>query len=102
MKRQNEGEINVCLTDKSSNWAVMERDIYLELGKAHTDKDEMVDREYMMKCADILDGHSSCWVKMTGQSDHWGQQRRVRESYMGGECAPIYVASDKGSQTTKF
>ena len=25
---------------------------------------------------------------MTGQSDHWRQQRRVRDSYMGGEYAP--------------
>ena len=66
MKRQKEGEINVCLTDKSSNWAVMEREIYLELGKAHTSKDELVDRSYLEKCAGILDGHSSSWVKMTG------------------------------------
>ena len=48
MKRQTEGEINVCLTDKSSNWAVMERETYLKLGAVHTAKDEKVTRDYSM------------------------------------------------------
>ena len=42
-KRISDGELIVCLTDKSGKLAVMPTELYHECGKNHTDKDEEVD-----------------------------------------------------------
>ena len=46
-KRIKDGEIVVCLTDKSGKMAVMTMEMYQKAGAVHTDKDEEVDMEYV-------------------------------------------------------
>ena len=88
LKRQEAGEISICLTDESQKIVVVEREIFLAMGAQHTKNDQEVDMRYVEGCADIYDCHSSMWSKVTGVGRAKGQEARVRESYQGGLCAP--------------
>ena len=88
LKRQEDGEISICLTDKSQKIVVVQREVFLAMGTKHTKDDQEVDIGYVEWCADVMDCHSSVWSKVTGVGTARGQKARVRESYQGGLFAP--------------
>ena len=44
-------------------------EMYLECGRVHTDKDEEVDCATVAATQKLLNGHVSCWLKMTNMGE---------------------------------
>ena len=69
-------------TDKSSKFAVTDRENYLKMGEDHTKNDREVTRSEIREKERVLNGHSSMWVKMLNIGENHNHQQRFRESVM--------------------
>jgi hypothetical protein len=56
-KRVKDGSIVICQTDKSSRFAILTMEEYLEAGKKHTKNDEKVDIDFLTNNQRKLNGH---------------------------------------------
>ena len=77
-KRMADGELIVCLTDKSGRLAVMPMELYHEAAHVHIAKDVEVDFEEAEKTQKLLNGHVSMWLKITKMGEKWNHQERQR------------------------
>ena len=87
------GEIIVCMTDKSGKLAVLSMQEYLKAGAVHTDKDEEVDLEFVKQTQRILNGHTAMWIKITNMGADWKHQDRHRETHINNSSSvcPMYL-----------
>ena len=92
-KRISEGEIIICQTDKSGRLAVMPMDMYHEAAMVHIGKDVEVDFEEAEKTQNLLNGHVSMWLKMTGMGAQWEHESRQRSTHIEDSVsiAPLYL-----------
>ena len=60
LKRREEGEIVIVLTDKSGKLCVMTKEDYLKLGEEHVKKDKEIGREQVRKCEAELNSQQPC------------------------------------------
>ena len=81
-RRVKEGEIVILRTDKSSKLAVTNMETYIEMGKKHTGKDEIVSMEEVREREKIVNGHTAMMIKITGMGSVWGHGPRMRSSKM--------------------
>ena len=92
-KRVNEGEIVVLPTDKTGNFAVMDRTSYEEAGRSHIKQDKEVGWEDMKLAQRELNGHIAMAIKIFKIGSNWGHEARVRETMMGEslESCPVHL-----------
>ena len=92
-KRISEGELIVCLTDKSGRLAVMPTELYHSCGNVHTEKDEEVDDETVELTQKLLNGHVSMWMKMTNMGESHQHQQRQRATHIeqSATVPPLYL-----------
>ena len=92
-KRVANGEIMICLTDKSGRLAVMPMEMYHEAAKVHIDKDIEVDFKEAENTQKLLNGHTSMWLKMTRMGETWNHQERQRATHLENSVsiAPMYL-----------
>ena len=88
LRRSKAHELTTCLTDKSGKMCIVGRQEYHKMGSVHTAKDKKVTMQTVLRCADHLDCHTAMQIKITGVGMDWDHQKRVRESYMGGNVHP--------------
>ena len=88
-----DGELIVCLTDKSGRLAVMPMELYHEAAHVHIAKDVEVDFEEAEKTQKLLNGHVSMWLKITKMGEKWNHQERQRATHMENSVsvAPLYL-----------
>ena len=79
-KRIKEGEFFCLKTDKSSRFAVIDRESYLKMGREHTEKDREIDRTEIIEREKVINGHSVMWVKMNNTGERHDQVDRVISS----------------------
>ena len=92
-KRVADGEIIICLTDKSGRLAVLPMEMYHEAAKVHIGKDVEVDFHEAERTQKLLNGHVSSWLKMTRMGEKWQHQDRQRATHMENSVsiAPLYL-----------
>ena len=79
-KRIKKREIIVIKTDKSSRFAVCNEAAYLRMGRVHTSKDRVVEREELIKIEKILNSHCVAWGKMWQSGDNHEHRSRIINS----------------------
>ena len=87
MKRVNEGEVIVCLTDKSGKLAIMSVETYLEAGSAHTDKDQEVTLDDAKEIEKEVNGHTAMLMKIFRYGADWRHEERHRETKVNQSCS---------------
>jgi hypothetical protein len=92
-KRVADGSLVICETDKSSRFAVMSREEYIEAGKKHVDKDMEVDMDFMVKNQRRINGHMSMIMKTFRVGEEWNHQARLRATKLtySLSVAPLYL-----------
>ena len=85
MKRLNDGEFKMCLTDKSNHHAVIGNEEYLEMGREHTKKDKKITLDEAIKVARESDRHTSMMLKIFNLGQDPKQKQRFRESYLNNK-----------------
>ena len=92
-KRTKDGDIVVLPTDKTGNFAVMDRGKYEEAGLAHVKEDKLVGWEELRTAQKELNGHMAMLIKIFKIGDQWGHGSRVRETMMGEslESCPVHL-----------
>ena len=91
-KRVKEGELVIMKTDKSGKLVPIDRDVYVEMGKAHTSGDEEITMAEVLKMSEDIDNHSSAYLRMFNMGEAWGHQKRLRRSFLGGQApSPMYL-----------
>ena len=92
-KRVEEGEVVVMTTDKTSNFAVLGRERYIEAGLSHTGGDRVVTWEDMKSAQREVNGHISMLIKVFKIGKNWSHGERIRESMLGDsrETCPIHL-----------
>ena len=81
-KRIKNGEVVVCLTDKSGRMALMSMESYLEAGAVHTSKDREVDMDFARETERELNGHVAMWLKIIRMGEDWKHGDRHRETHI--------------------
>ena len=66
-KRLKNKEFKMCQTDKSNRLVPVPNDVYLEMGKEHTEKDKECTMEEALAIIKCLDAHSSMLIKILNQ-----------------------------------
>ena len=79
-KRKSKGEIIIIQTDKSSKLCIMTREDYLKLGEDHVGKDEIIERDEILKIEKKLNEHALAWCKMWRTDEAHGHEDRIRQS----------------------
>ena len=80
LKRIQEKEIIVLMTDKTGKLAVISREEYLRMGEVHTSKDIEIGWGEAAEIQKLTNGHTSSWIKIAGVGESWGHVERVRET----------------------
>ena len=89
------------MTDKSNRFVAVDNDIYLLMGKEHTDKDFNCTIEDAQKFADVLDRNTSMLLKILNMGGNETQMTRFRESYMKKEgFAPMELTMKDHKELT--
>ena len=93
LKRTKEGELVVLPTDKTGQFAVMDRDGYEQAGLEHVKEDTEVGWDELKVAQKELNGHVSMMIKIFRIGDRWGHNARVRETMMGEslESFPVHL-----------
>ena len=88
-----DGSLVICETFKSSRFAVMSREEYIEAGKKHVDKDMEVDLDFMVKNQRRINGHMSMIMKTFRVGEEWNHQARLRATKLtySLSVAPLYL-----------
>ena len=91
--RVKKGELVIVQTDKSSRFAVMSLEEYEQAGKKHTEKDEEVSLEFVMKNETQINGHMSMLLKTFMVGKDWGHEDRTRATKITHSLsvAPMYI-----------
>ena len=87
LKRVKEGEIVVIQSDKSGRLVVMSMEEYLRAGSVHTCHDVEVNQEFAKDNQRLLNGHTSCWLKIFNCGSDWSHETRHRETRLNKSCA---------------
>ena len=74
-KRVREGELVLTTTDKSGRMAVLSREQYIEAGKVHTEKDELLDWKTIHYLQNQINSHTWWSSKIFGNSKNTDQTR---------------------------
>jgi hypothetical protein len=92
-KRVADGSLIICQTDKSSRFAVMSEEEYLEAGRKHTASDEEVDIDFLIKNQTVLNGHVSMLMKTFCMGADWDHEARIRATKitLSLSVAPLYL-----------
>ena len=85
-QRTKSGEDMVLQTDKSGKNCIVSTEKVLEMGKIHTQKDREISWAEAEKIQSKLNGHVSCWIKMTRLGEAWKHSERMRESLIHQSC----------------
>ena len=70
-------------TDKTGNFAVMDRESYEEAGQAHVRGDKIVDWGELKTAQSEINGHMAMIIKIIKIGENCGHTTRVRETMMG-------------------
>ena len=92
-KRVEEGELVVVKTDKSGRFSLMSLEEYRRAGEVHTNKDQEVTVEFLLKNQRRINGHLSMLLKtfMVGKShDHYERIRNLKITH-SLSVAPLYI-----------
>ena len=91
-KRVSEGEIMICLTDKSGRFTALPMEMYHEAAKVHIDKDKEITFTEAEDIQDELNGHCALWLKMTQMAQNWDHKTRQRKTHIDHSVsiAPVY------------
>ena len=92
-KRTEEGEIVVLPTDKTGNFAIMERALYDKAGLSHVKGDVEVGWEDLKSAQRELNGHVSMLIKIFRIGSSWNHSMKVRETMLRGalEVCPVHL-----------
>ena len=93
LKRTREGELVVLPTDKTGQFAVMDRNGYEQAGLVHVKEDTEVGWDELRLAQRELNGHVAMMVKIFRIGENWGHGTRVRETMMGEslESCPVHL-----------
>ena len=81
-KRISDGEIMICLTDKSGRFAAMPMEMYHEAAEVHIEKDKEITFKEAEGIQDELNGHCAMWMKMTQMGQKWEHKSRQRKTHI--------------------
>ena len=73
-ERVKAGEIIICATDKSGQFAILSREQYIKAGEEHTKNDKEINIEESKSVERELNGHMRWWGEMTGLGEQWDQK----------------------------
>ena len=92
-KRMKEGVLVVLPTDKTGNFAVMDRASYEDAGLSHVRGDLEVGWETLRTHQREINGHTSMLIKIFKIGEGWDHVSRVRETMMGEalEVCPVHL-----------
>ena len=92
-KRFKTGEIIILPTDKSGRFGVMSQESYIKAGGKHTDKDDEVDLNVVMKTQNELNGDISMLIKVFKMGKRWKHGDRVRTTMINKSLSlcPMYL-----------
>ena len=90
-KRIKEGELIIAQTDKSSRFAALTRDQYLQAGKKHTSKDERVDWKVIKRLQRITNDHMWWLAESLNYSRNTDSQRMARNLQDHGAEVPEMI-----------
>ena len=79
-KRTKRGHAAIVATDKSGKLSVVDKLNYDRLISEHTDKDQIIDEEHVVKLESILSATSSSLARVLKIGNKWGQQDRVQSA----------------------
>ena len=92
-KRTEEGSIVVLPTDKTGNFAIMDRTSYETAGLSHVRGDIEVGWNELKAAQRELNGHAAMLIKVFKIGNDWNHGSRVRETMMGEslEVCPVHL-----------
>ena len=92
-KRIKEGELIVCMTDKSGKLSVMSIENYQKAGSVHTEKDEEVDLNFVKNNQKEVNAHTAMWLKIWKYGANWKHEDRHRETKINQSCSvsPLWL-----------
>ena len=79
-KRMKENDLVILKTDKSSKFAVTNKQEYIQMGQEHVAKDKMINRQELIETEETINGHTRAWTHIWGSGKNHNHFDRILSS----------------------
>ena len=78
--RMKKEELVILKTDKSSKFAVTNKQEYIKMGQEHVAKDKMINRQELIETEETINGHTRAWIHIWGSGKNHQHMDRILSS----------------------